>query len=117
MYALYHAVIKHGGVENVIARKGWRDIAEELELPPSCTDSGYRLKLHYCNFLYPYERRYFLRLDDEIPPDLMVRPHAALPVVGFPANRVLFWLAASEGQQTVGVGTFAVRRTQATPGL
>jgi hypothetical protein len=78
LYSLYHAITKQGGVENVIARKGWRDVAEELQLPPSCTDSGYRLKLHYCNFLYPYERRYFLRLDDNIPPDLMVRPHAAL---------------------------------------
>ena len=71
LYALYHAIIKRGGVETVITNKGWRQVAESLRLPASCTDSGFRLKLHYCSYLYPYERRFFLDLDDEIPPSLM----------------------------------------------
>eukprot|EP01049_Picozoa_sp_SAG25_P010554 SAG25_NODE_1166_length_3715_cov_2.299502_3_plen_390_part_00 len=55
----------------MIANKGWRQIAEKLRLPSSCTDSGFRLRLHYLSYLYPYERRYFHGLDDDdIPPKL-----------------------------------------------
>ena len=82
LYALYQAVTEQGGVENVIIRKAWRQIAEELLLPASCTDSGFRLKLHYCNYLYPYERRYFLRLDDNIPAELMPVRQASSHAVG-----------------------------------
>jgi hypothetical protein len=70
LFALYKEVIKRGGVETVIANKWWRQVGNGLKLPTSCTDSGFRLRLHYLTYLYPFERRYFLFLDDNIPPSL-----------------------------------------------
>ena len=54
----------------MISNKGWRSVAQSLRLPQTCTDSGFRLRLHYLTCLYAYERCYFLQLDDNIPAKL-----------------------------------------------
>ena len=58
----------------VIANKGWRSVAEALQLPTSCTDSGFRLRLHYLGYLYPYERHFFLGCATLLPQGHRVLP-------------------------------------------
>lgn len=56
---LYKEVIKRRGIDSVIAKKQWKEIAEALQLPSSCTDSGFRLRLHYKKYLEAFERKFF----------------------------------------------------------
>mmetsp|Transcript_17391 Transcript_17391/g.28576 ORF Transcript_17391/g.28576 Transcript_17391/m.28576 type:complete len:270 (+) Transcript_17391:173-982(+) len=64
LFTLYHEVTTRGGVSKVIAQKLWQEIAKTLNLPSTCTDSGFRLRVHYMKYVYPYERKFFLGLDD-----------------------------------------------------
>eukprot|EP00026_Physarum_polycephalum_P007661 Phypoly_transcript_07726.p1 GENE.Phypoly_transcript_07726~~Phypoly_transcript_07726.p1 ORF type:complete len:302 (+),score=44.48 Phypoly_transcript_07726:594-1499(+) len=45
--------------------KMWRSVTNELAVDPDRTDAGFRLRTHYLKYLYPYERRFFLGLNDE----------------------------------------------------
>lgn len=56
---LYKEVIKRHGIDAVIAKKQWKEVAEALQLPSSCTDSGFRLRLHYKKYLEAFERKHF----------------------------------------------------------
>lgn len=56
---LYAEVTKRNGIDAVIANKQWKEVAEALRLPSSCTDSGFRLRLHYKKYLEAFERKYF----------------------------------------------------------
>lgn len=56
---LYNEVTKRNGIDAVIANKQWKEVAEALQLPSSCTDSGFRLRLHYKKYLEAFERRFF----------------------------------------------------------
>ena len=59
LWVLYKEVIKRNGIDAVIAKKQWKEVAEALQLPSSCTDSGFRLRLHYKKYLQAFERKYF----------------------------------------------------------
>mmetsp|Transcript_11512 Transcript_11512/g.20811 ORF Transcript_11512/g.20811 Transcript_11512/m.20811 type:complete len:261 (-) Transcript_11512:1649-2431(-) len=60
LWVLYNEVISRRGIDAVIAKKQWKEIADALDLPVSCTDSGFRLRLHYVKYLEPYERAHFV---------------------------------------------------------
>lgn len=47
LLALYTAVVKRGGAENVSNKKLWKEIVNEFDLPPSCTSASFTLKNHY----------------------------------------------------------------------
>ncbi len=49
----------------VIENKLWRQITSELGVDPERTDAGFRLRIHYLRYLYPYERKFFLGLEDD----------------------------------------------------
>lgn len=59
LWILYKEVTKRRGVDAVIAKKQWKEVADALNLPASCTDSGFRLRLHYTKYLEQYERSHF----------------------------------------------------------
>jgi hypothetical protein len=40
-------------------------ILPQLAVDPDRTDAGFRLRTHYLKYLYPYERRFFLGLNDD----------------------------------------------------
>eukprot|EP01132_Coremiostelium_polycephalum_P003204 gene3204-4013_t len=65
LYKLYNCVIYRGGLEAVIENKLWRQITTDLAVDPERTDAGFRLRIHYLKYLYPYERKYFLKLEDD----------------------------------------------------
>lgn len=44
---LFKAVVKRGGAEIVSAKKLWKEIVDEFDLPHSCTSASYTLKNHY----------------------------------------------------------------------
>ena len=56
---LYKEVVKRNGIDSVIAKKQWKEVAEALQLPSSCTDSGFRLRLHYKKYLEAFERKFY----------------------------------------------------------
>ncbi|KAA8494325.1 AT-rich interactive domain-containing protein 3A [Porphyridium purpureum] len=59
LWVLYREVTSRRGIDAVIAKKQWKEVADALNLPASCTDSGFRLRLHYVKYLEPYERAHF----------------------------------------------------------
>lgn len=65
LYKLYNCVTSRGGLESVIEHKLWRQITNDLSVDPERTDAGYRLRIHYLKFLYPYERKHFLKSSDD----------------------------------------------------
>ncbi|GAM27327.1 hypothetical protein SAMD00019534_105020 [Acytostelium subglobosum LB1] len=65
LYRLYSCVISRGGLESVIENKLWRQITTDLEVDPERTDAGFRLRIHYLKYLYPFERLNFLKMDDD----------------------------------------------------
>lgn len=75
--ALYKEVTKRHGIDAVIAKKQWKEVAEALQLPSSCTDSGFRLRLHYKKYLEAFERKFYAPpLDVDIRPSKKKRPSA-----------------------------------------
>mmetsp|Transcript_9711 Transcript_9711/g.29524 ORF Transcript_9711/g.29524 Transcript_9711/m.29524 type:complete len:314 (+) Transcript_9711:410-1351(+) len=59
LWVLYKEVTRRRGVDAVIAKKQWKEVADALQLPASCTDSGFRLRLHYVKYLEAFERAHF----------------------------------------------------------
>lgn len=57
LYGLMKEVLLLGGVENVVKKRAFRIVAQQLELPKSCTSAAYVLKGAYEKFLYFYETR------------------------------------------------------------
>ena len=57
-FQFYKAVVRRGGLSNVINNVGWRGVLLELGLSPTSENSS-ELKKQYLKFLYPYERKYF----------------------------------------------------------
>mmetsp|Transcript_19887 Transcript_19887/g.34158 ORF Transcript_19887/g.34158 Transcript_19887/m.34158 type:complete len:333 (-) Transcript_19887:952-1950(-) len=72
LWVLYREVTSRKGVDHVIAKKLWKEVADALNLPASCTDSGFRLRLHYVKYLEAYERAHFVP-----PSDVLHTPMAA----------------------------------------
>jgi hypothetical protein len=71
LWRLYRSVTARGGLSNVVEAKLWRQVTGDLGVDQERTDAGYRLRTHYLRYLYPYERKFFLGLDDspaESPP-------------------------------------------------
>eukprot|EP00727_Mastigamoeba_balamuthi_P002045 m51a1_g11838 putative at-rich interactive domain-containing protein 3b-like (266) ;mRNA; r:454168-455287 len=64
LYKLYKSVTARGGLAVVVESKLWRQITCELGVDQDRTDAGFRLRMHYLKYLYPFERRFFLNLDD-----------------------------------------------------
>eukprot|EP01113_Clastostelium_recurvatum_P023436 TRINITY_DN279_c0_g1_i2.p1 TRINITY_DN279_c0_g1~~TRINITY_DN279_c0_g1_i2.p1 ORF type:complete len:350 (+),score=106.96 TRINITY_DN279_c0_g1_i2:449-1498(+) len=65
LYQLYRAVVSRGGLEKIIEQKLWRHVTSDLKCDPDRTDAGFRLRVHYIKYLYPYERKFFLGLPDD----------------------------------------------------
>ncbi|KAN0003511.1 hypothetical protein ACTFIZ_009653 [Dictyostelium cf. discoideum] len=65
LYKLYNCVISRGGLEAVIDNKLWRQITTDLAVDPERTDAGFRLRIHYLKYLYPYERKHYLKIEDD----------------------------------------------------
>lgn len=55
LYSLYNAVMSRGGLQQVIAKKDWKNIAKELRLSPECTSAAFTLKQNYYKYLYSFE--------------------------------------------------------------
>lgn len=55
LYELYHLVIKHGGLVEIINKKLWREITKGLNLPASITSAAFTLRTQYQKYLYDYE--------------------------------------------------------------
>lgn len=71
LYELYQKVIHRGGSVNVTAKKMWKDIVNEFELPSSCTSASHTLKNHYEKYLLAYEQMfYFNKNEDDMIKDL-----------------------------------------------
>lgn len=64
LLALYTAVIKRGGAENVSNKKLWKEIVNEFDLPPSCTSASFTLKNHYQKYLLAYEQKVYFNKDE-----------------------------------------------------
>lgn len=43
-------------------------MSDKLDIPPSCTDSGFRLRVHYYKLLYPYESKFYRGVDVPVEP-------------------------------------------------
>lgn len=65
LYELYQKVIRRGGSIKVTARKLWKDIVNEFDLPSSCTSASHTLKNHYEKYLLAYEQRFFFNKPEE----------------------------------------------------
>ncbi|KAG4077045.1 hypothetical protein HA402_016032 [Bradysia odoriphaga] len=52
---LYHTVQEQGGLKEVIEKKKWAKVAEEMCLPKSCQDRITKLDDIYCKYLLPYD--------------------------------------------------------------
>eukprot|EP00111_Clytia_hemisphaerica_P010917 TCONS_00031985-protein len=55
LFQLYHLVVKHGGLVQVIRNKLWSKITKGLNLPTSITSAAFTLRTQYLKYLYPYE--------------------------------------------------------------
>ncbi len=64
LLALYTAVIKRGGAENVSNKKLWKEIVNEFDLPPSCTSASFTLKNHYQKYLLAYEQKVYFKKEE-----------------------------------------------------
>jgi hypothetical protein len=82
LFELYQKVISRGGSIKVTARKLWKDIVNEFNLPSSCTSASHTLKNHYEKYLLAYEQVFhFGKTEDEIIKDLgSVRQKRIRPV-------------------------------------
>lgn len=56
VYRLQREVLLLGGVKNVVENRAFRIVAQQLELPGSCTSAAYVLKGTYERYLYHYEQ-------------------------------------------------------------
>ena len=71
LYELYHAVVRRGGAQNVTAKKLWKEIVNEFDLPPTCTSASFTLKNHYEKYLLAYEQKFhFCRSEEEMVTEL-----------------------------------------------
>lgn len=61
---MYRAVCKRGGAEAVSNNKLWKEVVDELRLPPTCTSASYHLKNHYSKYLLGFELKYMQGKDD-----------------------------------------------------
>lgn len=56
MFKLQQEVLLLGGLQNVVEKRAFRIVAQQLELPSTCTSAAYVLKGTYERFLYHYEQ-------------------------------------------------------------
>ncbi|KAI0565954.1 AT-rich interactive domain containing protein 2 isoform X1 [Gracilaria domingensis] len=57
IYSLVHEVLLLGGVINVVKKRAFRVVAQQLELPKSCTSAASVLKNAYEKLLFYYEEK------------------------------------------------------------
>jgi hypothetical protein len=50
----------------VIKTKRWTEVAQLFNFRSSCTNAPFALRVQYQRFLYAYERRYFLGIEEEL---------------------------------------------------
>lgn len=55
LFKLMYEVLLLGGVENVVNKRAFRIVAQQLQLPKTCTSAAYVLKGAYEKMLYAYE--------------------------------------------------------------
>ncbi|CAH8582117.1 unnamed protein product [Dicrocoelium dendriticum] len=88
---LFTAVVVRGGYRSVCDKRLWSDVAEELSLPSSCTNSAVGLRCIYHRFLIKFEldeypnlvKNYLTQLYSEFSPDPIEKE---LPFI--PANSI-----------------------------
>lgn len=56
IFKLQEEVLLLGGLQNVVEKRAFRIVAQQLELPATCTSAAYVLKGTYERFLYHYEQ-------------------------------------------------------------
>lgn len=56
LFKLQQEVLLLGGLHNVVDKRAFRIVAQQLELPATCTSAAYVLKGTYERFLYHYEQ-------------------------------------------------------------
>lgn len=56
IFKLQEEVLLLGGLQNVVEKRAFRIVAQQLELPSTCTSAAYVLKGTYERFLYHYEQ-------------------------------------------------------------
>lgn len=56
MFKLQQEVLLLGGLQNVVEKRAFRIVAQQLELPATCTSAAYVLKGTYERYLYHYEQ-------------------------------------------------------------
>ncbi len=47
LFKLYHEVTKRGGLNEVVSNKGMKEVAAAFHFPPTCTNAGFALRVHY----------------------------------------------------------------------
>lgn len=57
LFSLAKEVLLLGGVENVVRKRAFRIVGQQLELPKSCTSAAFVLKNAYSKLLFYYERK------------------------------------------------------------
>ncbi|CAN8067287.1 unnamed protein product [Agarophyton chilense] len=67
IYSLMHEVLLLGGVLNVVKKRAFRVVAQQLELPKSCTSAASVLKNAYEKLLFYYEEKL---VHDKMPEDV-----------------------------------------------
>ncbi|CDH53812.1 at-rich interactive domain-containing protein 2 [Lichtheimia corymbifera JMRC:FSU:9682] len=56
---IYQTVIKAGGYKKVTENRGWKQVGDPFDFPPTCTNSAYILKLVYTKNLLGWEEEHY----------------------------------------------------------
>lgn len=67
LYDLMREVLLLGGVANVVKKRAFRIVGQQLELPKSCTSAAYVLKNAYEKLLFHYEQKLVFNIYPENP--------------------------------------------------
>ncbi len=67
LYKLTREVLLLGGVQNVVKKRAFRIVGQQLELPKSCTSAAFVLKNAYSRLLFHYEQKLVHNIDPENP--------------------------------------------------
>lgn len=67
LYALAREVMLLGGVQNVVKKRAFRIVGQQLELPKSCTSAAFVLKGAYEKLLFHYEQKLVFDIYPEDP--------------------------------------------------
>lgn len=84
LYVLYREVVGRGGMQAVIQNKQWHAVVRALRLPPTCTNAGFALRLHYKRLLLQYELKHFWGMKVDGPIDSYTLDSAMMETATLP---------------------------------